>query len=100
VPPWNDENVHHYHFTVYALSVPKLDLRQGVRRRGGDDGDEGQDARAGELAAIYTTIPTRRGGPEAITARQAKQTKGGLDCIKQKIPAHCRGFSLGYRTMR
>ena len=22
-PPWNDELVHHYHFTVYALDVPK-----------------------------------------------------------------------------
>ena len=21
-PPWNDDLVHHYHFTVYALSVP------------------------------------------------------------------------------
>lgn len=25
-PPWNDEVVHHYHFTVYALSVKSLGL--------------------------------------------------------------------------
>lgn len=25
-PPWNDERVHHYHFTVYALDVAKLAL--------------------------------------------------------------------------
>jgi Raf kinase inhibitor-like YbhB/YbcL family protein len=25
-PPWNDEIVHHYHFTVYALSAPTLNL--------------------------------------------------------------------------
>jgi Raf kinase inhibitor-like YbhB/YbcL family protein len=25
-PPWNDENLHHYHFAVYALSVKTLGL--------------------------------------------------------------------------
>ncbi|MEX0916471.1 MAG: YbhB/YbcL family Raf kinase inhibitor-like protein [Wenzhouxiangellaceae bacterium] len=25
-PPWNDERLHHYHFTVYALDVDKLDV--------------------------------------------------------------------------
>lgn len=25
-PPWNDERLHHYHFTVYALDVPTLGL--------------------------------------------------------------------------
>ena len=25
-PPWNDEIIHHYHFTVYALDVPSLRL--------------------------------------------------------------------------
>jgi Raf kinase inhibitor-like YbhB/YbcL family protein len=28
-PPWNDEAVHHYHFQLYALEVPKLDLPEG-----------------------------------------------------------------------
>jgi len=25
-PPWNDERLHHYHFTVYALDVERLDI--------------------------------------------------------------------------
>lgn len=25
-PPWNDEVIHHYHFTVYALDIPNLRL--------------------------------------------------------------------------
>ncbi|MBW2462202.1 MAG: YbhB/YbcL family Raf kinase inhibitor-like protein [Deltaproteobacteria bacterium] len=28
-PPWNDEIVHHYHFTLYALDVAKLDVAEG-----------------------------------------------------------------------
>lgn len=26
-PPWNDSIVHHYHFTLYALDVPKLEVK-------------------------------------------------------------------------
>lgn len=26
-PPWNDEIVHHYHFTVYALDVPRCPVK-------------------------------------------------------------------------
>jgi phosphatidylethanolamine-binding protein (PEBP) family uncharacterized protein len=33
-PPWNDELLHHYHFTLYALAVPTLELRGDF---GGDD---------------------------------------------------------------
>ena len=25
-PPWNDERLHHYHITLYALDVEKLGL--------------------------------------------------------------------------
>jgi Raf kinase inhibitor-like YbhB/YbcL family protein len=28
-PPWNDERLHHYVFTVYALDTDKLDLPEG-----------------------------------------------------------------------
>lgn len=28
-PPWNDSLIHHYHFTVYAIDRPSLDLPQG-----------------------------------------------------------------------
>ena len=53
-PPWNDERLHHYHFVVYALDVPSLEL----------DGDftlddvraalEGHVLDQGELVATYT----------------------------------------------
>jgi Raf kinase inhibitor-like YbhB/YbcL family protein len=33
-PPFNDERLHHYHFTVYALDVPALELPE---RFGGSD---------------------------------------------------------------
>lgn len=29
-PPWNDERIHSYEFTVYALDVDKLDVPNGV----------------------------------------------------------------------
>ena len=30
-PPWNDEIVHEYHFDVYALDVPSLNLKPGFK---------------------------------------------------------------------
>lgn len=30
-PPFNDERRHHYHFTVYALDVPSLNLPKGFK---------------------------------------------------------------------
>lgn len=32
-PPWNDTRLHHYHFTLYALSVPTLGLSRGFPPR-------------------------------------------------------------------
>ena len=29
-PPWNDERIHHYHFTVYALDTATLSLPEAV----------------------------------------------------------------------
>lgn len=26
-PPWNDERLHHYHFTLYALDLPRLPVQ-------------------------------------------------------------------------
>ncbi len=58
-PPWNDEAVHHYHVTVYALDIESLDL--------GEDGDfEGPDVLGAidghvlgqaEIVGTYTTNP-------------------------------------------
>ena len=48
---------HHYHFTVYALSVPKLELTEGF------DGTDMMDAMKdkvlaqGEVVGVYSTNP-------------------------------------------
>lgn len=44
-PPWNDEIIHHYHFTLYALDVPSL----GLSGRFG--GPEARAAMAGHVLA-------------------------------------------------
>jgi Raf kinase inhibitor-like YbhB/YbcL family protein len=51
-PPWNDEIVHHYHFSVYALDVPSL----GLAGRFG--GPEAKAAMAGHVLASGTWIGT------------------------------------------
>ena len=60
-PPWNDEIVHHYHITVYALDVPSL----GLDGRFG--GAEALEALAphvlakGSWLGTYTLNPALRG---------------------------------------
>jgi Raf kinase inhibitor-like YbhB/YbcL family protein len=58
-PPWNDENVHHYHFTVYALSVPKLDLGKEFDAAVAMAAMKDKTLAQGELPAIYTTNPDK-----------------------------------------
>ena len=53
-PPWNDERVHHYHFTVYALDVPSLGLEGDFRLDDVRDAIEGHVLDHGELVATYT----------------------------------------------
>lgn len=56
-PPWNDERLHHYHFTVYALDVERLDLPE---RFGGADARraiEGHVLAQAELVGTYTLNP-------------------------------------------
>jgi len=73
-PPWNDENVHHYHFTVYALSVPARS-RQGVRRPSGNRGDEGQDACAGRTVGdLHHKHRQGRGSSEVANSRPRRLT--------------------------
>lgn len=59
-PPWNDELLHHYIFTVYALDVPSL----GVPARfGGKDAlaaMEGHILAKGQWTGTYTLNPTLR----------------------------------------
>lgn len=39
-PPWNDERLHHYHFTLYALDVASLELPDDF---GGEEAIEAMD---------------------------------------------------------
>lgn len=59
-PPWNDEIIHHYHFTVYALDVPSLGL---TGRFGGAEAlaQIGKHVLArGEWLGTYTLNPALR----------------------------------------
>ncbi len=51
-PPFNDERLHHYHFTVYALSVSELDLPELF------DGRQAMTAIAGKILAQDSLVVT------------------------------------------
>jgi Raf kinase inhibitor-like YbhB/YbcL family protein len=53
-PPWNDERLHHYHFTVYALDVPSLGLEGEFKLDDVRDALEGHVLDQGELVGTYT----------------------------------------------
>jgi Raf kinase inhibitor-like YbhB/YbcL family protein len=56
-PPWNDERVHHYVFTLFALDVPELSLGTAF------SGPDARKAMAGHILAqatltgVYTLSP-------------------------------------------
>jgi Raf kinase inhibitor-like YbhB/YbcL family protein len=59
-PPWNDELLHHYHFTVYALDVESLGL---PGRFGGPEAlkaMEGHLLAQGKWVGTYTLNPSLR----------------------------------------
>jgi Raf kinase inhibitor-like YbhB/YbcL family protein len=58
-PPWNDENLHHYHFTVYALSVPTLALGKEFDAAAAMAAMKDKTLAQGELLTIYTTNPDK-----------------------------------------
>jgi len=53
-PPWNDERLHHYHFTVYALDLPSLGLSGDFELDDVRAAIEGHVLDQGELVATYT----------------------------------------------
>jgi Raf kinase inhibitor-like YbhB/YbcL family protein len=53
-PPFNDERLHHYHFTVYALDVPSLGLEGEFKLDDARAAIEGHVLDQGELVATYT----------------------------------------------
>jgi phosphatidylethanolamine-binding protein (PEBP) family uncharacterized protein len=56
-PPWNDESLHHYHFTVYALSEKSLNMPQDFDGPAVIEAMKGKILAEGKLDAIYTTNP-------------------------------------------
>ncbi len=62
-PPWNDDNVHHYHFTVYALSVSSLGLPKDFDGPGAMDAMKGKIVAQGEVLGLYTQNPAKGAKP-------------------------------------
>jgi Raf kinase inhibitor-like YbhB/YbcL family protein len=58
-PPWNDENVHHYHFTVYALSVKTLDLPSDFDAPAALAAMKGKVLAEGRELSLYTQNPAK-----------------------------------------
>ena len=58
-PSWNDELVHRYIFTVYALSVPTLNLGTGFDGAAVMDAMKGKILAQGELLGLYTQNPDK-----------------------------------------
>jgi len=57
-PPWNDERLHHYHFTVYALDVASLHLPDPVNGQLAQSAMTGHILAQSEVVGTYTTNPT------------------------------------------
>ncbi len=59
-PPFNDERLHHYHFTVYALDVPTLRLPEKFRGADAIKAMKGHVLDQASLVATYAINPNAR----------------------------------------
>lgn len=59
-PPWNDERVHHYQFTIYALDVSSLDLPKNYRGPDLLAAMEGHVLDQASITGTYTLNPDLR----------------------------------------
>lgn len=59
-PPWNDSILHHYHFDLYALDCPKLELS------GAFDGRKALKAMEGHILATSRFTGTYSMNPEVV----------------------------------
>lgn len=60
-PPWNDERLHHYTFTVYALSVDRLPLEGDFTASDAKVAMDGHVLAEASLTATYTNNPSVQG---------------------------------------
>ena len=58
-PPWNDSIIHHYHFTLYALDIPKAPIKAPFT------GSEVLKAIEGHVLAEANLVGTYKINPEA-----------------------------------
>jgi Raf kinase inhibitor-like YbhB/YbcL family protein len=58
-PPWNDERLHHYHFTVYALSVKTLGLSGAFDAEAALAAMKGKVLAKGSSTGIFTQNPKK-----------------------------------------
>ena len=54
-PPWNDERQHRYHFIVYALDIPSLELPNPIRGKQAEAVMGGHILAKGEVMGTYST---------------------------------------------
>ena len=59
-PPWNDEIVHHYHFTLYALDVEKCPVEGVFRGADVRSAMEGHILGQAEITGTYHIYPDAR----------------------------------------
>lgn len=59
-PPWNDERLHHYHFTLYALDTDELDVDGDFTAEDVLDAIDGHVLAQDTLIGTYTTNPNVR----------------------------------------
>jgi hypothetical protein len=57
-PPWNDERLHHYRFTVYALDTDRLDLPESFTGHDVIEAIEGHVLDQATLTGTYTLNPS------------------------------------------
>ena len=59
-PPWNDERIHHYRFTVYALDVATLDVADGFGAPDALAAMEGHVLAEASITGAYAINPDGR----------------------------------------
>ena len=59
-PPWNDERLHHYHFTIYALDIARVDLPASFGGKEVREAIEGHVLAQAEWVGTYATNPAVR----------------------------------------